>query len=39
MVNDIIDELEHLDMEPKPEPLWWTSTYHAEEKVTPKVRN
>ena len=26
MVNDIIEELLDLDMEPKPESLWWTST-------------
>ena len=27
MVNDIIEELLGLDMEPKQESLWWTSTY------------
>ena len=27
MVNDIIEELLDLDMEPKPESLWWTSTH------------
>ena len=27
MANDIIEELLDLDMEPKPESLWWTSTY------------
>ena len=26
MVNDIIEELLDVDMEPKPESLWWTST-------------
>ena len=26
MVNDIIEELLDLDMEPKPESVWWTST-------------
>ena len=31
MVNDIIEELLDLDMEPKPESLWWTSTYKHEE--------
>ena len=34
MVNDIIEELTDLDMEPKPEPLWWTSAHQAEEKKT-----
>ena len=32
MVNDIIEELLDLDMEPKPESLWWTSTHQAEVK-------
>ena len=39
MVNDIIDELEHQDMEPTPESLWWANTHQAEDKVTLKVRN
>ena len=26
-------------MEPRPESLWWTSTYKAEDKVTLKVKN
>ena len=30
MVNDMIAELLVLDMEPKPESLWWT--HQAEEK-------
>ena len=38
MVNDIIEELLDLDMEPKLESLWWTSTHHAEEKETSKQR-
>ena len=31
MVNDILEVLMDLDMEPKPESLWWTSTYEAED--------
>ena len=34
MVNDIIEELLNLDMEPKPESLWWTSSYEEEDKLT-----
>ena len=34
MVNDIIEELLDLDMEPKPESLWWTSTYKHEDMRT-----
>ena len=34
MANDIIEEL---DMEPKPESLWWTSSYKEEDKLTLKV--
>ena len=30
MVNDIIEELLDLDMEPKPASLLWTSTYKNE---------
>ena len=37
MVNDIIEELMDLDMEPKPESFWWTSTCKAEDEVTLKV--
>ena len=36
-VNDIIAELLDLDMDPKPESLWWTSTHHAAEKMTLSV--
>ena len=39
IVNDIIEELLDLDLESKPESLWWTSTHHAEEKETLKVEN
>ena len=34
MVNDIIEELLGLDMEPKPESLWWTSTHKHEDMQT-----
>ena len=37
MVNDIIEELLDLDIEPKPEPLWWTSTYRNEDMRTLRV--
>ena len=37
MVNDIIEELLNLDMEPKPESLWWTSSYEEQDKLTLKV--
>ena len=37
MVNDIIEELMNLDMEPKPESLWWRSTDKEEEEMTLKV--
>ena len=37
MVNDLIEELMDLDMEPKPEWLWWTSTDKAEDGVLLKV--
>ena len=30
MVNDIIEELLGLDIESKPESLWWTNTYKDE---------
>ena len=39
MVNDFIEKLMDLDMEPKPECLWWTSTEKAEEGVLLKVGN
>ena len=34
MVNDIIEELLDLHMEPKPESLWWTSTHKHEDMRT-----
>ena len=37
IVNDIIEELMDLDMEPKPEPLWWTSTHKDEDMTTFRV--
>ena len=37
MVNDVIEELLDLDMEPKPESLWWTCLYEEEEQLTIKV--
>ena len=37
MVKEIIDELMDLDLEPKQEPLWWKSTYKAEETPTLEV--
>ena len=37
MVNDIIDELMNLEMEPKPESSWWTSTYKGENGLTMDV--
>ena len=37
MVNDIIEQLLDLDMEPKPESLWWTCTYRDEDTTTLKV--
>ena len=36
MVNDITGERLDLDMEPKPESLWWTSTYKDEGAATLK---
>ena len=29
MVNDIVEEMLDLDMEAKPESLWWTSTHRG----------
>ena len=37
MVNDVIEELMDLDMEPKPESLWWTCSYEEEEEHTLEV--
>ena len=37
MVNDIIEELLDLDMEPKPESLWRTSTHEHEDMSTLSV--
>ena len=37
MANDIIEKLPDLDMEPKPESLWWTSTYKDRDVATLKV--
>ena len=37
MVNDIIEELLDLDMEPKPESLWWTRTHKHEDMRTLSV--
>ena len=37
MVNDTIGKLLNLDMEPKPESLWWTSTYKHEDMRTLRV--
>ena len=34
MVNDIIEELLDVDMEPKPESLWWISTHKHEDMRT-----
>ena len=38
-VNDIMEELLDLDMEPKPESLWWTSINKDEDMTTLKVGN
>ena len=37
MVNDIIEELLDLDMEPRPESLWWTRTHKQEDMWTVRV--
>ena len=37
MVGDVIEELMDLDMEPKQESLWWTSTYKSEDERTVTV--
>ena len=37
MVNDIIEELPDLDMEPKSELLWWTNTHQCEVMTTLRV--
>ena len=39
MVKDITEELLDLDMEPKPESLWWKSTHQDEDGTTLKVGN
>ena len=39
MVRDITEELLDLDMEPKPESQWWTSTFQEEAGATLKVEN
>ena len=36
-MNDIIEELLDLDMEPKPESMWWTSTHKHEDMKTFRV--
>ena len=38
MVDEIIEELMDLDMEPKIDSLWWTSTIKDEDKLTLKVK-
>ena len=37
MVNGIIEELQDLDMDPKPESLRWTSTHKCEDMITLRV--
>ena len=37
MVNDIIDEVMDVEVEPEPESLWWTSTHKAEDGGTVEV--
>ena len=37
MVNEVIEELLNLDMEPKPESVWWTSSFQEEDKFTLQV--
>ena len=39
LVNDIIEELPDLDMEPKPESLWWTCNYKDDDVRTLKIRS
>ena len=39
MVNDIIEELLDVNMEPKHKSLWWTSTHKHEEMRTLRVGN
>ena len=36
-MNDVIEELLDLDMEPKPKSLWWTCSCEEEEQLTLKV--
>ena len=33
MVNDIIEELLDLDLEPKPASLWWTGTHKQRQSL------
>ena len=33
MIQDLNQEAERWDLEPKPASLWWTSIYDSEEKV------
>ena len=37
MVNGFVEELLNLDRNPKPESLWWTSSYEEEDKLTLQV--
>ena len=37
MVNEINEELTDVDMQPKPESLWWTSTNKEEDERTLKA--
>ena len=37
MVDDIVDKLMDLDMEPTPESMWLTNTYKTANEVTLKV--
>ena len=39
MVNAMIEELLDLDMEPKPESMWWTSTYEDEDREDAECEN
>ena len=37
MVDDIVDKLMDVDMEPTRESMWWTNTYKTANEVTLKV--
>ena len=37
-MNNISDEVTNLDMEPKLESLWWTSTYKAKVGATVQIK-